>query len=101
MKIFNILFWIIIFVQIIFGFWNLFKTILFDRKSEKYLNKEINHEELNKNELYIVIPCSREKDIICSTIDHFLSIKKNYKNIKIIIVTSEKEEYEKEKSLIK
>lgn len=78
--------------EVLYGVWNIIKTILF------FYKKKSNKIEKNLNtdfELIIVIPCLREQLIICNTLNYFLNIIKNYENIKIIVVTTEKEEYEK------
>lgn len=78
--------------EVLYGVWNIIKTILFfNKKKSNKIEKNLNTDF----ELIIVIPCLREQLIICNTLNYFLNIIKNYENIKIIVVTTEKEEYEK------
>lgn len=72
---------------------NALKIILFNNISKKFQKLE----PINENQdvfLYVLIPVLREQDIILKTITHFLKCLKN-KNAKIIIITTEKEKYEK------
>ena len=50
-------------------------------------------------QISVVIPCLREQDIIETTLLHFLKIAPAHLNISIIVVTTEKESYEKQANL--
>lgn len=49
--------------------------------------------------ILIVIPCLREQDIIIQTLNHFLGLTRNLDKVKILVVTTQKEEYEKENNM--
>ena len=52
-----------------------------------------------KSNILIVIPCLREQDIIIQTLNYFLELIKQFNNVKILIVTTQKEEFEKKSNL--
>ena len=84
-----ILFKIIVYVYLLAPIISLL-TILFDKiiikKQKKYLVEKYAN-------IYVLLPALKEQKIVKETIDYFRSI--NYKgNIKYVIITSEKEEYE-------
>ena len=93
-----ILFYIILLLEIINGIWCLYRVIRYNNHNEK-LKENYNESRIDNSKILIVIPCLREQDIIISTLQHFLKLTFNYENIKILIVTTQKEEYEKEKYL--
>ena len=92
-----ILYYIVLALEILTGLWRLYRTA----KYGKHINKESNAIKINncKSNILIVIPCLREQDIIIKTLQHFLKITDNFNNVKILVVTTQKEEYEKEKNL--
>ena len=93
-----ILFYIILLFEIINGIWCLYRVIRYNNHNKK-LKENSNESKLENSKILIVIPCLREQDIIISTLQHFLKLTSNYENIKILVVTTQKEEYEKEKYL--
>ena len=95
-----ILYYIVLILEILTGLWCLYRTT----KYSKYINKEDKQENVIKinncdSNILIVIPCLREQDIIIKTLQHFLKITDSFNNVKILVVTTQKEEYEKEKNL--
>ena len=92
-----ILYYIVLALEILTGLWRLYRTA----KYGKHINKKSNAIKINncKSNILIVIPCLREQDIIIKTLQHFLKITDNFNNVKILVVTTQKEEYEKEKNL--
>lgn len=65
-------------------------------------NKKIKNKiQTNKKapNILVVIPCLREQDIIIQTIKHFLDLTNDFDNVKILIVTTQKEEFEKENNM--
>ena len=93
-----IAFYFILTMEIITGVWCLYRAIKYNRynnRSKKNYNKSISSD----SNILIVIPCLREQDIIIKTIQHFLELISNLNNIKLLIVTTQKEEYEREKNL--
>lgn len=92
----------IIVLEIITGLWCFYRK----NKYLKYINKTNNNQikyeeniEESNTKILMVIPCLREQDIINDTLEHFLKITEEFENVKILIVTTQKEEYEKKKSL--
>ena len=78
-----ILIYLIDIIMILYSIWLIIMTIrLFKEKNYKI------NDGSNSKELIIVIPCYKEQNIIIDTIKHF---KKYFKNVKIVIVTTEKE----------
>lgn len=93
-----ILFYMILLFEIINGIWCLYRVIRYNNHNKK-LKENSNESKVENSKILIVIPCLREQDIIISTLQHFLKLISNYENIRILIVTTQKEEYEKEKDL--
>lgn len=89
-----VFYWSIIIIEFLCGIWNLFKTFRIIRKINSIETYDSN-EEFCDFKILIVIPCLREQSIIKDTIDYFLKLIENNDKIELIIVTSEKEEYEK------
>lgn len=87
-----ICYWIIVILEILCAFWNIFKTYIVKRK--------INSIKISKNnnflncKILIIIPCLREQTVIKDTIDYFLNLINDKDNVELIIVTTEKEKYE-------
>lgn len=93
----KIVFYFILILEIITGGWCLYRVIKYyihNNKLVKNYNKLIS----SNSNILIVIPCLREQDIIIKTIQHFLGLISNLNNIKLLIVTTQKEEYEREKN---
>lgn len=93
-----VFYWLIISIEILCGFWNLFKTFI-TLKKISFMNNYDRNNKFSDFKILIVIPCLREQSIIKETIDYFVKLIKNNDKIDLVIVTTEKEEYEK--SLIK
>lgn len=90
-----IFFYIILFLEIITGCWcfyRSFKYIYINNKNNIPINEKISN-------ILIVIPCLREQDIILQTLKHFLKLTKNLTNVKILVVTTQKEECERENNM--
>lgn len=68
------------------------------RKHNKKVKNKIQMTEKVPN-ILIVIPCLREQDIIIQTLKHFLDLTNNLSNVKILVVTTRKEEFEREKNI--
>ena len=93
-----IIYYVILVLEILTGVWCLYRTIkYFSNQNRKYKNKI----STNKNipNILIVIPCLREQGIIVETLKHFLKLTRNLCNVKLLVVTTQKEEFEKEKNL--
>ena len=87
------LFYIIIFVEVITIFYNLFKFLIykFKNKSNSKISTLQNNEEFHIN---ILIPCYKEINVINRTLMHFKEIINNLENIDVYIITTEKEKFE-------
>jgi hypothetical protein len=93
-----IIYYIILIFEIITGFWCLYRTIKYIKYQNK--NSKIEIEKSNKSfNILIVIPCLREQDIIIQTLQHFLNLICEFDAVKLLVVTTQKEEYEREKKL--
>lgn len=92
-----VVFYIIIALEVLTGIWCLYRTIKYDIKKKEEKN-EIQTSNTDVK-ILIVIPALREQDIIIQTLQHFLKITEFFTNVKILVVTTQKEEYEKENSL--
>lgn len=96
------IFVIIIIVEVLLCIWQNYRYLkfLYKYKNITGMKKETDLDVNSK--IFIIIPCLREQDVILETIKHFLSRISCMKNIHLIIVTTQKENYEKEinKSLI-
>lgn len=89
---------LIIFLEIFTGIWCFYRAIKYNNYQKRHIDtNELNN--LSVPNILIVIPCLREQDIIISTLNHFLKITNNFPNVKLLVVTTQKEEYEKQKNL--
>lgn len=90
--------YIILVLEFSTGVWCVYRTFkyLYNR-SKKNKSKIL----ANKNmpNILIVIPCLREQDIIIETLKHFLKLTSNLNNVKLLVVTTQKEEFEKKENL--
>lgn len=93
-----IFFYIILFLEIMTGCWCFYRSFKYI-----YINNKKNKNNIPINEkisnILIVIPCLREQDIILQTLKHFLKLTKNLTNVKILVVTTQKEEFERENNM--
>lgn len=95
----RIIYYIILCLEIVTGIWCIYRASKyekFNRNKEVKIKKQINN---NKPNILIVIPCLREQDIIIQTLKYFLELTNNFDNVKILVVTTQKEEYEKENNM--
>ena len=67
---------------------------------EKKYKKKLNKSPKCYKDLYVLLPALKEQKIVKTTIDWFSNIKYNG-NIKFVIITTQKEEYEYKKNNIK
>ena len=94
----TIIYYLILVLEILTGIWCFYRTLKYNNYLKKKSYDKIENKSREPNML-IVIPCLREQDIIVSTLSHFLKITNNFHNVKLLVVTTQKEEYEKEKNL--
>ncbi len=90
-----ILFWIIIVVENISWIVDIIKVIVAKKRmilSSKFKIQAVKRELLPK--IIIVIPCLREQKIIEDTLAYFFKITRKYENVKLVVVTTERETYE-------
>lgn len=93
-----IVYYMILALEIITGIWCFYRAF----KYIGYQNKKIRDKiQINENDpnILIVIPCLREQDIIIQTLNYFLELTSNLDKVKILVVTTQKEEYEKENNM--
>lgn len=90
-----VVYYTILILEVLTGFWCFYRSFKYICKQNK---KTKNILQLNekKSNILIVIPCLREQDIIIQTLNYFLGLTKNLDNVKLLIVTTQKEEFEKE-----
>ena len=90
--------YMILVLEFLTGGWCIYRAFKYIyNQSKKYKSKTPTNE--NMPSILIVIPCLREQDIIIETLKHFLKLTKNLNNVKILVVTTQKEEFEKEENL--
>lgn len=85
------LFYIIIFIELLTVFYNLFKFLLYKLFSSS--NKQHSNVKNSNNDFHInvLIPCYNEINIISNTLNYFEKITKNFNNIDIYVITTDKE----------
>jgi len=93
-----IVYYMILVLEFLTGVWCIYRTSKYLCKQNKKHEKQIPINEKKPN-ILIVIPCLREQDIIIETLNHFLKLTSNLENVKLLVVTTQKEEFEKEKYL--
>ena len=91
-------YYIILVLEFFTGIWCFYRSIKYARNQNKEGIKEIQSNVKNPN-ILIVIPCLREQDIIIQTLNYFLELTENLDNVKILVVTTQKEEFERGKNL--
>ena len=84
------LFYIIIFLEIFTILYNILKFVKVLTKKNKF-DIQLYDEDLQIN---ILIPCYNEVNVIKRTLEHFIEITKNMKNVNIYVITTDKEKYE-------
>ena len=85
----------ILILEVLTGFWCFYRIFKYICKQNKKTKNILQRNE-KKSNILIVIPCLREQDIIIQTLNYFLGLTKNLDNVKLLIVTTQKEEFEKE-----
>ena len=68
-----IIFYIILFLEILTGLWCFHRSFKYMRKHNKKVKNKVQTKEKAPN-ILIVIPCLREQDIIIQTLKHFLDL---------------------------
>ncbi len=86
------LFYIIIIVELITIFYNLFKFLIY--KNKHTINLKFSPFQTNKFHINILIPCYKEVKVIKETLKHFKAITQGLENVDIYVVTTEKEKFE-------
>ena len=90
-----VVYYTILILEVFTGFWCFYRSFKYICKQNKK-TKNILQQNEKKSNILIVIPCLREQDIIIQTLNYFLGLTKNLDNVKLLIVTTQKEEFEKE-----
>lgn len=93
-----IVYYMILFLEITTGIWCFYKVSKYICYQNKKLRDKIQINENDPN-ILIVIPCLREQDIIIQTLNYFLELTSKLDKVKILVVTTQKEEYEKENNM--
>ena len=84
---------VLLLIEILAFAWNVYRYLSFKRTYKKRCNAPYNTaKDVN---IYIVIPCLREQDIILDTIKNFKENMLKNDNVKLVIVTTRKENSEK------
>ena len=92
-----VVYYTILILEVLTGFWCFYRIFKYICKQNKKTKNILQRNE-KKSNILIVIPCLREQDIIIQTLNYFLGLTKNLDNVKLLIVTTQKEEFEKEKT---
>lgn len=90
-----VVYYTILILEVLTGFWCFYRSFKYICKQNKKTKNILQRNE-KKSNILIVIPCLREQDIIIQTLNYFLGLTKNLDNVKLLIVTTQKEEFEKE-----
>ena len=90
-----VVYYTILILEVLTGFWCFYRIFKYICKQNKKTKNILQRNE-KKSNILIVIPCLREQDIIIQTLNYFLGLTKNLDNVKLLIVTTQKEEFEKE-----
>ena len=93
-----VVYYTILILEVLTGFWCFYRSFKYICKQNKKTKNILQRNEKKSNTL-IVIPCLREQDIIIQTLSYFLGLTKHLDNVKLLIVTTQKEEFEKEINL--
>ena len=90
-----VVYYTILILEVLTGFWCIYRSFKYICKQNKKTKNILQRNE-KKSNILIVIPCLREQDIIIQTLNYFLGLTKHLDNVKLLIVTTQKEEFEKE-----
>jgi len=90
-----VVYYTILVLEVLTGFWCFYRSFKYICKQNKKTKNILQRNE-KKSNILIVIPCLREQDIIIQTLSYFLGLTKHLDNVKLLIVTTQKEEFEKE-----
>ena len=90
-----VVYYTILILEVLTGFWCFYRSFKYICKQNKKTKNILQRNE-KKSNILIVIPCLREQDIIIQTLNYFLGLTKHLDNVKLLIVTTQKEEFEKE-----
>ena len=93
-----VVYYTILILEVLTGFWCFYRSFKYICKQNKKTKNILQRNE-KKSNILIVIPCLREQDIIIQTLNYFLGLTKHLDNVKLLIVTTQKEEFEKEINL--
>lgn len=93
-----VVYYTILILEVLTGFWCFYRSFKYICKQNKKTKNILQRNE-KKSNILIVIPCLREQDIIIQTLSYFLGLTKHLNNVKLLIVTTQKEEFEKEINL--
>ncbi len=93
-----VVYYTILILEVLTGGWCFYRCLKYICNQNKKTKNIIQRNE-KKSNILIVIPCLREQDIIIQTLNYFLGLTKHLDNVKILIVTTQKEEFEKEINL--
>lgn len=93
-----VVYYTILILEVLTGFWCFYRSFKYICKQNKKTKNILQRNE-KKSNILIVIPCLREQDIIIQTLSYFLGLTKHLDNVKLLIVTTQKEEFEKEINL--
>ena len=93
-----VVYYTILILEVLTGFWCFYRSFKYICKQNKK-TKNILQQNEKKSNILIVIPCLREQDIIIQTLNYFLGLTKHLDSVKLLIVTTQKEEFEKEINL--
>lgn len=91
-------YYIILILEVFTGIWCFYRTFKYIYNQNKKRENKLKA-IAKKTNILIVIPCLREQDIIIQTLNHFLELTDNLENVKVLVVTTQKEDFEKEKNL--
>lgn len=87
-----ILFYVIIFLELLTIFYNLIKFLIY--KIKYNLISNLSNSQCNNFHINVLIPCYKEINVINKTLEHFKELITGIENIDIYIITTEKEKFE-------
>lgn len=92
------IYYTILILEVLTGLWCFYRSFKYICKQNEK-TKNILQQNEEKSNILIVIPCLREQDIIIQTLNYFLELTKHLDNVKLLVATTQKEEFEKENNL--